>query len=383
MSRPPSQRGEAPPRASRFSQSGARATRLYVPGRSARDAALAPAAQPPLKLSSNENLLGAAPGAVEAIRAALGEVHLYPDARSRDLRQRLAEQLGLSAAHITTGNGADGVLYNLGMAVIDQGDEVILPQITFPIYETIVAVMRGVVVRSTLRGLRIDLDDLLARIGPRTRLIFLCNPNNPTGDALPPDALAAFLARVPRDVLVVLDEAYIDFADEAQRLDTPALLRQGMDNLFLVRSFSKIYGLAGVRFGYGVGDPALVALIDRVRPPFEVSLLAERAALGALADPDFARRSRQGCARERQRCAAGLEALGLAWVPSQTNFLLIDLGRDAGPVAEALQDAGLLVRPGGNFGLPTCLRATLGLPEATDRLLNALAAVLARPPEVN
>jgi len=361
---------------SRFAQPGALATRKYVPGATARDARETVGAADPLKLSSNENLLGTSAGALQAIRDAAPRVCNYPDAGSREVRARLSELLGAPAAAITTGNGADGVLYNLGMAVIDQGAEVIIPQTTFPIYDTISRVMRGVPVISAMDGLRIDLDDILARVGPRTRVIFLCNPNNPTGDNLPPEAVAAFLDRVPAHVLVVLDEAYIDFVDEEVRFDGVARLRAGMDNLFLLRSLSKIHGLAGVRFGYGVGDPELIALMERVKPPFDVSVIAEEAALAALSAPEFARRSVELCAVEMRRACQALEAMGLAYVPSWTNFVLVETGRDALEVTRAMMLLGVLVRPGTAFGLPTHIRATIGRPDATERLLEALGRTL-------
>ena len=185
---------------------------------------------------------------------------------------------------LTIGNGADGVIYNLGMAVLDQDDEALIPRISYPIYESIVRVMRARVTYTAMKGLRIDLEDLARRIGPRTKVVFLCNPNNPTGDALPRAELLAFLKSLPPKVLAVLDEAYVDFADPECRPGAVALVKGGMRNLFVLRTFSKLYGLAGARVGYGVGDPQVVELIHRIKPPFGVSALAERLALAALED---------------------------------------------------------------------------------------------------
>jgi histidinol-phosphate aminotransferase len=301
---------------------------------------------------------------------------VYPDSQSREIRSRLAEHLGVQATQITTGNGADGVIYNLGMAVIDQGDEVVIPRITFPIYETITRVMRGVPVYTKMKDLRIDLGDIERNISEKTKLIFLCNPNNPTGDALPPAEVKTFLGNVPDHVLVVLDEAYIDFTETEARIDSVGAFKEGMSNIFILRSFSKIYGLAGLRFGYGIGDAELVSLINLIKPPFDVSILAEQAAIDALADRAFVGQTVEGCAEEKRYFYRELEALGLGYVCSHTNFLLIDTGRDAQQVFQALLRQGVIVRAATLYSLPNHIRVTIGQHAENECFFEALRVVL-------
>jgi histidinol-phosphate aminotransferase len=361
---------------SRIANKGTSAIKKYVPGKSIKEAQAELGITRMIKLASNENAFGACPAAVQSIREMADQVHVYPDSQSREIRLRLAEQLGVHTAQITTGNGADGVIYNLGMAVIDQGDEIIFPRLTFPIYETISRVMRGVPVYTGMKDLRIDLGDIESKICDRTKLIFLCNPNNPTGDVLPPGEVKGFLKSVPDHVLVVLDEAYIDFTEADARLDSVGLFREGMSNLFILRSFSKIYGLAGLRFGYGVGDEEIVSLINLIKPPFDVSILAEQAAIDALRDQEFVRRTVEGCAEERRYFYRELEALGLACIRSHTNFILIDTGRDAQRLFQALLRQGVIVRAATLYGLPNHIRVTIGQHAENERFFEALRAVL-------
>ncbi len=361
---------------SRIANKGTSAIKKYVPGKSIREAQAELGITEMIKLASNENAFGASPNSVRSVQEMADQIHVYPDSQSRGIRSRLAEQLGVQPAEITTGNGADGVIYNLGMAVIDQGDEVIFPVITFPIYETISRVMRGVPVYSEMRELRIDLADISRKISDRTKVVFLCNPNNPTGDTLPPEEVKAFLKSVPDSVLVVLDEAYIDFTEAETRLDSVGVFRGGMSNLFILRSFSKIYGLAGLRFGYGIGDRDLVSLINLIKPPFDVSILAEQAAIDALRDQEFVRRTAEGCSEEKRFFYRQLDALGLDYVRSHTNFILIDTGRDAQEVFQALLRQGVIIRAATLYSLPTHIRVTVGRHAENKRFFQALRAVL-------
>lgn len=361
---------------SRIANKGTSAIKKYVPGKSIKEAHAELGITRMIKLASNENAFGASPGSVRAIRQMADQIHVYPDSQSREIRSRLAEQVGVQATQITTGNGADGVIYNLGMAVVDQGDEIIFPRITFPIYETISRVMRGIPVYTQMKDLRIDLGDIERNIGERTKLIFLCNPNNPTGDALPPREVSTFLRGVPDHVLVVLDEAYIDFTETETRLDSVGIFREGMSNLFILRSFSKIYGLAGLRFGYGIGDAELVSLINLIKPPFDVSILAEQAAIEALNDREFVRQTVGGCTEEKRYFYEQLDSLGLTYLRSSTNFILIDTGRDAQQLFQALLRQGIIVRAAKLYSLPNHIRVTIGQHAENERFFEALRAVL-------
>jgi histidinol-phosphate aminotransferase len=363
-----------------FANPGALSARKYVPGKSAREVLAELGLKQAVKMSSNENPFGCSARALAALPGLAAELHLYPDALNHALRARLAEKLDVPEEALTIGNGADGVIYNLGMAVLDQDDEALVPRISYPVYESIIRVMRARVVHTAMKGLRIDLEDLARHVSARTKAVFLCNPNNPTGDALPRAALLDFLGSLPPTVLAVLDEAYVDFADPGCRPGAVALVKGGRRNLFVLRTFSKLYGLAGARVGYGVGDPALVELIHRVKPPFGVSAIAERLALAALEDAQFAWKTLEDCAREKSYFAAELGRLGLDFVPSHTNFVLVDTRRDGQEVFHRLMARGLIVRPADPYGLPGWLRITIGRHADNVRLFRALPEVLAEMP---
>ena len=363
-----------------FANPGVLGAKKYVPGKSVKEAVAELGLKEVVKMASNENPFGSSPRARAALAELAGELHVYPDAMNEELRGRLSEKLDVRKDMLTIGNGADGVIYNLGMAVLDQGDETLIPRISYPIYESIIRVMRSTITYTGMKGLRIDLEDLARRISPKTKAVFLCNPNNPTGDALPREQLLAFLERLPATVLVVLDEAYIDFADPELRPGAVALIKGGMRNLFVLRTFSKLYGLAGVRVGYGIGDPAVIELIHRIKPPFGVSAIAERLALAALEDSQFAGKTLEDCAREKRFFYAELARLGLDYVPSHTNFVLVDSKRDCLEVFQRLMTRGLLVRPAKQYGLPTSVRITVGRHEDNARLFGELPEVLAGLP---
>lgn len=361
-----------------LANSGALGTRDYVPGKSKKEVERELNLTDTVKMASNENPHGPSERAREAVTGTLDQIHVYPDPTSYELRLKLAAIHGIGADEITVGNGADGVIYNLGMAVIDQDDELLIPEITFPVYETITRIMRGRPVVTRMEGLRIDLQDLAAKISDRTKAIFLCNPNNPTGDILPLETLSEFLKRVPPRVLLVLDEAYIDFARPEARPDSIAVFKQGMENLVILRTLSKIYGLAGVRLGYGIGSSSLMRLIGRVKPPFDVSLVAETAGLAALEDREFITRTLKDAATEKEFFYRELDSLGLSYVPSHTNFILIETGCDAAVLSRRLLERGLIVRPATGYGLPTSIRVTLGLHEENLRFFSAFREVLSQ-----
>ncbi len=362
--------------AERFANPGALETKAYVPGKPIAEVEQELHLTDIIKMASNENVYGSSEQAREAIRQSIDKIHLYPSSLCDGFRAKLAPILGCRIEQITVGNGADDVLHHLGMACIDQDDEVIIPEITFPLYKTNVQVMRGRVVPSGMKGLRIDLEDIRRKITPGTKAIFVCNPNNPTGDALPAAELTDFLRRVPDRVLVVLDEAYIEFAEEQVNPSSLALFQEGMHNLFIVRTLSKIHGLAGVRIGYGIGDAGLVSLIHRIKSPFNVSFIAEQAGVAALSDDCFARETLVKTAREKEFFYCELEKIGLDFVRSQTNFILIDVAVDSMDLFDAFLKRGIIVRPGKNFGLPNHLRVTLGTHDQNVRFFEILKELL-------
>jgi len=360
----------------RMGNPGALKTNVYVPGKIKREVEQELGLSNIINLSLNENANGASDLAKDAYLKIADQLHVYSDSISRDLRQKLARKLGCKADQITMSNGADGIIYNLGMAIVGEDDEAVIPEITFPIYETIVKVMRGRPVITKMKGFRIDLQDILRAITPKTKVIFLCNPNNPTGDVQVKEELITFLGQVSKEILVVIDEAYIDFTAPDADPQSIALFNGGMDNLFILRTFSKIYGLAGVRVGYGIGHKELISLIHRIKPPFDLSVVGENIALAALEDRKFVERILENIHQEKKQYYKRLGGLGLAYVKSHTNFILIDTGRDAAEITRQILKKGIIIRPCTGYGLPTCIRVTIGKHEENLHFLDALEELI-------
>lgn len=334
-----------------------------------------------LKLASNENPLGASPLAVQAMAAELNDLWLYPDGGGFALRQTLARHHGVDPACITLGNGSNDVLVLLAESFLGPGREAVFSQYCFAVYP-IVTQATGAsarVVPALPAGspdeLGHDLDAMLTAIGPDTRVVFVANPNNPTGTWVEADRLERFVAAVPDNVLVVVDEAYFEYAQAAGTGDATAWIGR-YPNLLVTRTFSKAYGLAGIRIGYGVSSPAVADLLNRIRQPFNVNSLALAGARAAIGDRAFLERSVLDNAAGMSQLSEGLAKLGMDVTPSACNFLLVNLGRDAGPVNEALMRSGVIVRPVGNYGLMQHLRITIGTAVQNERLLAALKAVL-------
>jgi histidinol-phosphate aminotransferase len=331
-----------------------------------------------IKLASNENPFGPSPRALRAIADALPTLHRYPDGSGYYLRRALAERHGVPADAIILGNGSNEIIELAGRAFLRPGDEAVMADQAFVIYQMVVQAAGAVPRPVPLKRYTHDLDAIAAAITPATRLVFLANPNNPTGTIYKRDEWEDFLACVPPTVLVVADDAYADYVEDPDYPD--ALAYQRRDRLLLtLRTFSKIYGLAGLRIGYGVGPLALTEVLNRIRQPFNVNALAQVAALAALDDTEHVARTRannrEGLAFLRQAC----ERLGRPCVPSWANFLLIDVG-DGARVYEALLRKGVIVRPMDVYGMPHHLRVTVGLPEENRRFVASLEEVLGSAP---
>ena len=345
----------------------------YVPGLSLEALKEAKGIAEAVKLASNENPLGAGRLAREAARRAAAELHLYPDGDSAALRKRLARELDVGPENIALGCGSDELIRMLAEAYLDPGDAAVFADVTFSQYAFAARLMDACEVAVPLAPG--DVHDLPAMAGAarkhRARLVFVCNPNNPTGTYVGREAVAAFLDALPEETLAVFDEAYFEYVTAGDFPDTVAEVRKGR-NVVVLRTFSKIHGLAGLRVGYAVAPPAVVQALDRVRPPFNVNRVAQAAALAALDDREHVEASRRMNTSERARLAREFEAMGLTVRPSEANFLFVDLGRPADRVYEALLEMGVIVRKGSSFGRPTALRITVGTPEQNDRLLAAL-----------
>jgi histidinol-phosphate aminotransferase len=328
-----------------------------------------------VKLSSNENPLGPSPAAISAIQAAAAEVHRYPDAGAQALRTALAEQFGLQPEMVACTNGSDEMVLLLCLAFLREGDEAVMAHGSFISYYLRTLEMGARAVRVPLRDYRHDLEAMAATVTERTRLLFICNPNNPTGTTNSAAEVARLLERVPREVLVVMDEAYVEFV---ARDDYPELLgelRAGRENLLLLRTFAKIHGLAGLRLGYAFGHPRLIGYIERARPTFNVNLLAQAAGLAALGDTEHVERSRAHTRRSRDFFERELRRLGLEPVPSATNFVAVQVGDDLA-VTEALMERGFTVTPLAGWGLPGHIRISFGTDEQNQRFIAALESVL-------
>jgi histidinol-phosphate aminotransferase len=327
-----------------------------------------------VKLASNENPLGPSPKALAAARAVLAEVHRYPDAAAFKLRERIAAEHHVPMDHVIQGNGSNELL-DLAVHTFCTGDHhLVFAEPAFVVYK-IAALSYGVPFTAVpTRDLTHDLEAMAAAVTPRTRLIIVANPNNPTGTYVGVGALRRFLRAVPPEVIVLMDEAYIEYATAGDFPDSMAL-RGERERLIVCRTFSKIYGLAGLRVGYGVSTPELVSYMNRVRAPFNVGVLGQAAAIAALDDVEHVRHSRELNASERERVTARLTAMGFSVAPSQANFVLADVKRNGRATYEALLKKGVIVRPFGN--LPNSIRVTVGKPEENDRFLGALAEVIA------
>ena len=332
------------------------------------------------KLASNENPLGPSPKAIAAMQAAVNSVWLYPDGNGFNLKSKLAEKLALEMDMITLGNGSSDILQFVMQAYVDRDSEVIFSQHSFAIYPILTQMMGATAVVPAAKDWGNDLGALLAAISEKTRVIFIANPNNPTGTWLTGSELEAFLDRVPERVIVVLDEAYFEYSIAAVTgaSDYPDGMQwlNKYPNLIVSRTFSKVYGLAGVRIGYGVSNAQLADVLNRVRPPFNVNSIALVGAEAALDDHEHLEKSVTTNAAGLKQLYAGFEKMGLSYIPSAANFVAVDLARTAAPFYEALLREGVIVRPVANYGMPTYLRITVGTEEQNSAVLAALAKVL-------
>jgi histidinol-phosphate aminotransferase len=314
---------------------------------------------------------------VAAIHAEASRIHLYPDGGAPALAAAVAAVLGVPPGHLTFGNGGDEILTLVARALLEPGDEVVVPDPSFEPYTTMTLLAGASVVRSPLRDYRIDLDDVLARVTPRTKLVCLSSPHNPTGTALLRPEWERFAARCPEDVLILLDEAYIDFVEEpAAVADGLATLRTRPEGLLLLRTFSKITGLAGLRVGYAVAAPSVIAALERTREPFNVGRLAQAGAAAAAGDVAHREATRRLVWVEKRSLYAAFEARRLFHVPTEANFVIVRIGRETGPVVKAMRERGVLVRDGVAVGLPGHLRISVGSAAQNREMLAALDAAL-------
>jgi len=329
-----------------------------------------------IKLASNENPLPPSERVLKAIAEALPHLNRYPDGSGHSLRQGLARRHGVSADHIVLGNGSNDLIELLVRAFLRAGEEAIIPHPSFVVYPMNVQAAGGIRVVVTLKDYRLDLEAMARAITPMTKMVFIANPNNPTATIVTAEEVEHFMARVPDRVIVVFDEAYVEFAQGPDFPDAIGYMRHGR-KVAVLRTFSKAASLAGLRVGYAIADPDCVALLHRIRQPFNVNSIAQVAALAALEDDSHVLECLRMIEAGRHYLFDEFNGMGLKYAPSRANFILVDVGRSAASVFSWLLKEGVIVRPMTSFGMESALRVTIGTPQENRRFVKALKKVLA------
>jgi histidinol-phosphate aminotransferase len=357
----------------------------YVPGKPISELERELGIHDIIKLASNENPHGPSPATLEAMRRALEQVWLYPDGSCHELKAALARQLGVAPQCLSIGNGSNDLLMLLAQAFLSSEHSAVYSQYGFAIYPLVIratgahAIEVAALSRAAAMPLGHDLAAMSAAVRADTRMLFIANPNNPTGTWVQVRELEQLLATLPPSTLVVLDEAYFEYARECGLPDVLPWVA-AHPNLIVLRTFSKAYGLAGARVGYAISHPEIAAVLDRLRPAFNVNALAQAGAVAALADVRYMRQVVQATMREQARLCAGLQAVALWCAPSAANFVLVQVGAQAAQLFQTLLTGGIIVRPVASYGLPDCLRISVGLPEHNDRVLAELARLCGPAP---
>ena len=350
---------------------------VYQPGRPIEEVAreLGLPAHDILKLASNENSFGPSPLALAAMEKALQQAHFYPDGNAFYLKRKLADKLGVEPANLVLGNGSNEIIEFVAHAFLDREAEVVVSQYCFAVYPIVTHLFGARLVSVPAKSYGHDLPAMLKAVTPRTRIMFVANPNNPTGTRATESDLVRLINEIPRDVLLVLDEAYIEFPSKAT--DFLPLIRRGdFPNLILMRTFSKIYGLAGLRIGYGIGHPELIAALEKIRQPFNTNSLAQAGAMAALDDDEHVTRTRANNEAGLKFYEQAFQQLGLEFVPSVTNFILVRVG-DGNRVFGEMQKMGVIVRPMAGYQLPEWIRISIGTPSENERCISVLRRALA------
>jgi len=348
----------------------------YQPGRPIEEVAreLGLPAASIIKVASNENPFGPSPLAIAAMQKAIPSVNLYPDGNAFYLKQKLAAKLGVETTNLVLGNGSNEIIEFVSHALLGPGTDIVVSQYCFAIYPIVAKMAGASVITVPAKNYGHDLPAMLKAITTKTRIVFVANPNNPTGTLAPREEVIDFVNRIPDDVLLVMDEAYIEFLSDP--VDLIPLIRLGArKNLILMRTFSKIYGLAGLRLGYGIAAPELIAALEKIRQPFNANLLAQTAALAALDDDEHVRKTRSNNFGGLEFFANAFRKLDLEYVPSFANFILVRVG-EGQKVFDAMQKLGVITRPMGGYQLPEWIRISVGTKAENERALAALKNAL-------
>ena len=346
-----------------------------MPGKSIEEVQKEFGAKKWTKLASNENLLGPSPRALTAIRKELTKIYLYPEGPCTVLRKALAEKFAIPEEMAVISNGADNLIHMIANAFVNEGDEVVMADPTFSVYTNVTQIMGGKPIKVKLKDFTHDLDAMLNKVNRKTKLVFICNPNNPTGTTVSLEAFSYFISHLPKRAVVVLDEAYGDFAEDAFYPNGLDYIKE-RKQVIVLRTFSKVYGLAGLRIGYALGREDLVDCLYQVRDPFPVHRLAQVAAVAALNDEDHAIRSIQLVYEGKRYLYKELDKVGLLYVPSQANFIFIDFKKDSERILQDFLVEGIIIRPGKIWGYPTFARVTIGRMEDNRRFIKALKKIL-------
>jgi histidinol-phosphate aminotransferase len=351
----------------------------YQPGRPIEEVAreLNLPADSIIKVASNENPFGPSPLALAAMQKAIADVNLYPDGNAFYLKQKLAATLGVEPGNLILGNGSNEIIEFASHALLEDGDSgrnVVVSQFCFAIYPIVAKMLGADLIIVPAKKYGHDLPAMLRAITPQTRIVFVANPNNPTGTLAPREEVIQFVNDVPDDVLLVMDEAYIEFLNDP--VDLVPLVRMGTrKNLILMRTFSKIYGLAGLRIGYGIGSPELISAFEKIRQPFNINSVAQAAAVAALDDDEHVRKTRANNFAGLDYLERSLREMRVEFVPSSANFILARVG-DGAKIFDAMQRQGVITRPMGGYQLPEWIRISVGTPAENERSIAVLKHVM-------
>lgn len=361
----------------RFLRKGILELKSYIPGKPIEEVQAELGLTEIAKMASNENPLGPSPRAVAAMEEELKNVNLYPEGPCTALGREMSKRLGIDEDMITFSNGADNCILLVGSAFIDEGDEIVMADPTFFVYRTVTKIMGGHPVYVKLKDHVHDLDSMLRAVGEKTKLVFVCNPNNPTGTIVKKGELDDFITSLPGHTIVVLDEAYFEFASDEAYPNGLDYIRRGY-NVICLRTFSKLYGIAGLRIGYALGCREFVSALNRVREPFPVSRIAQTGALAALEDEEFTERVLKNNEEGKSYLYEEFERMALPYTPSHTNFVFVDLRRDSREIFQSLLREGIIIRPGDLWSCPTFARVTIGTMEENRKFIAALKKILGR-----
>lgn len=347
----------------------------YVPGKPADEVEREFSVSGVIKMASNENPLGPSKKAIDAINRASKDVHLYPDQTSFELVNMLADKTNIPPENIAIGNGSDEIMQSAALAYISAGDEVVISLNTFSTYETVSRLMDASIVKVNLNNYTYDLNTMAKMIGPKTKMMFICNPNSPTGTIVTKKQMDDFMNKVPADTIVIIDEAYGEYVESPDYPDTLEYVRQ-KKNVIITRTFSKLYGLAGLRIGYAIARPEIIKYLNLVRLPFSVNKLGQLAAVAALSDHHHAETSKKLNHDGKTYLYKELDKLGLVYVKTEANFIFINLNADADSIFMKMLKKGIIIRPLTSFGLPGAIRVTIGTEEQNSRFIKALGETI-------